>query len=161
MIDAAVRGEVRVVLNRQALDLYLTEAELAAFEAAKARRYLMLQVQQPQPREAWLYWCKAHGEPCVVVTLRPRVATARLDMFTTGERLTAFAQSQLSQLLLRETGWVSFLDGFYVGPDICESRYVPLSRAEAVAAALYEIARASLDEPRPPRRQGLPEHGVV
>jgi hypothetical protein len=111
-------------------------------------------------REVWLYWCKAMDEPSVDVSLGQNLATVRLDLFPTGRTLTARAEAAIAAVFLRETEHVQFLDETYVGPAICESRWVPLDRARRVAAAVYRIARTCLDQ-RTSIAGRVDEHGVV
>lgn len=158
-LEAAVRGDVRLVLNGQELDLWLTPDARAAYEQAKNDRFVLRRPFDDALAEVWLHWCKAACEPSVVVTVGPVFATLRLDLFPTGRWLNSRAQAAIASVLLRETDHVEFLDGTYVGPEICQSCWVPPERARRVAAALYRIARTCLDQ-APEAERGA-DNGVV
>jgi hypothetical protein len=148
-LEAAVRGELCLVLNENELDRWLSPPPLAAYERAKTDHFVVRYADEAL-KDAWLFWCKATREPFVIVTIEGRFSTVRLDMFPTGRALTRSAVNAIAAVLLAETGHVEFLDGTYVGPDICESRWVPLACARSVASAMSCIARGGVD--RDPNR---------
>jgi hypothetical protein len=143
-LETAIRGEVRIILNERALDLWLTPEALAAYERAKQDRFLVRRSGEEVLKDAWLFWCKATAEPGVVVTLGAVWARVRLDLLPTGRALSSRAEAAISAMFLRETDHVEYVDGTYVGPDICESRWVPPERARRVAATLYRIAQSDI-----------------
>src|SRR3712207_154727 len=66
-VEAAVRGQLRIVWRDQPLSLRLSPDELVAFETATKAGYLVARSGRTRLTQAYFYWCAAAGRPFVQV----------------------------------------------------------------------------------------------
>lgn len=142
--DRAARGEVNYHCWGRRTSRRLSKKDLAEYEAAKERHYLIDHVRGRAPGSdlynAFCHWCEATSSPCIAVLVSRGVADVDTDLIYLrgGRYLSGEAQLQVDavyQTLPRRCNYRLGLMGawcYVLGR-------IPLDQAFSVADSLYRI----------------------
>jgi hypothetical protein len=138
--DRAARGEFTVYWNGRAVSRRLRKAELQVYERAKVQHFVV--ARDIEVSNAYFRWCEGSSIPFIKVLPKVKFAAVSMDFIS----MPGVRRKDLDETLTNavETLWQR--EGqrgsrIYVGFFSSCSR-VPLARAEAVAAELWDLSLA-------------------